>query len=135
MRENQGEAMKHQGYNKRLDESLGARHSGAHKQGFKARRDESKGMEKALGHRAYSADKNMDKNSTQEHGMHGRKPWWAQGSMEGGFPRQNVSKEMDRMDSSCQCKYAPPGYNRELLSRAHKKMDSDAKGFQKGDYV
>jgi hypothetical protein len=67
--------------------------------------------------------------------MHGRKPWWATGSMEGGFPRQNVSKEMDRMDSSCACKYAPPGYNRELLSRAHKKMDSDAKGFQKGDYV
>jgi len=127
--------MKHQGYNARLDESLGARHKGPHKQGLKARRDESKGMEKALGHRPYSADKHMDKNSTQDHGMHGRKPWWAKGSMEDGFPRDNVTREMDRYGSSCDCKYAPPGYNKELLSRAHDKMRSESKSFKKGDYV
>tara|TARA_B100000214_G_C23938360_1_gene614371 strand:+ start:976 stop:1185 length:210 start_codon:yes stop_codon:yes gene_type:complete len=44
---------KKQGYNDRLDESLGAR-DGKKSQSFKARRDESKGMEKAMGKRAYS---------------------------------------------------------------------------------
>ena len=51
---------KKQGYNDRLDESLGAR-NGKKSQSFKARRDESKGMEKASGKRAYSAVKTMDK--------------------------------------------------------------------------
>ena len=55
---------KSQGYNDRLDESLGAR-DGAEStksQSFKARRDESKGMEKAMGKRAYSAVSTMDKS-------------------------------------------------------------------------
>jgi len=52
---------KSQGYDDRLDESLGARH-GKKSQSFKARRDESKGAEKAAGHRAYSAVSTMDKS-------------------------------------------------------------------------
>jgi hypothetical protein len=58
-----GGSAKKQGYNARLDESLGAR-DGAEStksQSFKARRDESKGMEKASGKRAYSAVKTMDR--------------------------------------------------------------------------
>ena len=51
---------KSQGYNARLDESLGAR-SGKKSQSLKARRDESKGMSKASGRRAYSAVRTMDK--------------------------------------------------------------------------
>jgi hypothetical protein len=51
---------KSQGYDDRLDESLGARH-GKKSQSFKARRDESKGAEKAAGNRAYSAVSTMDK--------------------------------------------------------------------------
>ena len=51
---------KSQGYDDRLDESLGARH-GKKSQSFKARRDESKGAEKAAGHRAYSSVSTMDK--------------------------------------------------------------------------
>ena len=51
---------KKQGYDDRLDESLGARH-GKKSQSYKARRDESKGMEKAEGKRAYSAVGTMDK--------------------------------------------------------------------------
>ena len=39
-----------QGYNSRLDESLGMRHKGSHKQSMKSRRDESKGMSKKGGH-------------------------------------------------------------------------------------
>ena len=51
---------KSQGYDDRLDESLGARH-GKKSQSFKDRRDESKGAEKAAGKRAYSAVSTMDK--------------------------------------------------------------------------
>jgi hypothetical protein len=48
---------KKQGYNARLDESLGARRGAesTKSQSYKARRDESKGMEKAMGKRAYSS--------------------------------------------------------------------------------
>ena len=35
-----------QGYNSRLDESLGMKHRGKHKQSMKSRRDESKAMSK-----------------------------------------------------------------------------------------
>ena len=47
-----------QGYNARLDDSLGAR-NGKKKQSLKSRRDESAGMEKSMGKRKYSADKSM----------------------------------------------------------------------------
>ena len=49
-----------QGYNARLDESLGMRtgKESKKKQSYKARRDESKGMEKASGKKAY---KSIDK--------------------------------------------------------------------------
>jgi hypothetical protein len=54
---------KKQGYDARLDESLGARRGAesTKTQSFKARRDESKGAEKAAGKRAYSAVGTMDK--------------------------------------------------------------------------
>jgi hypothetical protein len=55
-----GSSQKKQGYNDRLDESLGAR-NGKKSQSFKDRRDESKGAEKAAGNRAYSAVSTMDK--------------------------------------------------------------------------
>ena len=55
-----GGSAKKQGYNARLDESLGARR-GKKSQSFKDRRDESKGAEKAAGKRAYSAVSTMDK--------------------------------------------------------------------------
>jgi len=53
-----------EGYNARLDESLGMRKGPEKdfKQSMKARRDESKGMAKKEGGHAYSGDKNMDKN-------------------------------------------------------------------------
>jgi len=49
-----------QGFNARLDESLGARR-GKKSQSLKARRDESKGMSKARGGRAYGAVRTMDR--------------------------------------------------------------------------
>tara|TARA_R100001463_G_scaffold11755_3_gene32783 strand:- start:3208 stop:3405 length:198 start_codon:yes stop_codon:yes gene_type:complete len=48
-----------QGYNARLDESLGGRHRGKHKQSLKDRRDESKAMSKKLYKHSYGADKGM----------------------------------------------------------------------------
>tara|TARA_Y100000593_G_scaffold42994_1_gene82301 strand:- start:6319 stop:6591 length:273 start_codon:yes stop_codon:yes gene_type:complete len=53
---------KKQGYNARLDESLGMRRGkGSTKsQSMKSRRDESKGMEKAMGRRAYQSVGTMD---------------------------------------------------------------------------
>lgn len=47
-----------QGYNDRMDESMAMR-NGAKMQSMKDRRDESKGMEKEMGKRAYSAVKTM----------------------------------------------------------------------------
>jgi len=54
---------KKRGYNARLDESIGeSRGAESTKtQSFKARRDESKGADKAAGKRAYSAVGTMDK--------------------------------------------------------------------------
>lgn len=86
------------------------------------------------GHSAYSSDKHKSANSTQKHGMHGRKPYWAK-DMSEGFPRANVTQKMDRMSSSCDCEYAAPGYNKELLSRAHAKMHSGESGYKPGDFV
>ena len=48
-----------QGYNARLDESLGMRHRGSHKQSFRSRRNESKAMSKKMYWHAYGADHNM----------------------------------------------------------------------------
>tara|TARA_Y100001951_G_scaffold67156_1_gene54114 strand:- start:109 stop:354 length:246 start_codon:yes stop_codon:yes gene_type:complete len=52
---------KSQGYDDKLDESLGARH-GKKSQSYEARRKESEGMEKAMGRRKYAAVGSMDKN-------------------------------------------------------------------------
>tara|TARA_Y100000592_G_scaffold95661_1_gene162682 strand:- start:6823 stop:7035 length:213 start_codon:yes stop_codon:yes gene_type:complete len=48
-----------QGYNARLDESLGGKHKGPHKQSFKDRRDESKAMSKKDYGHAYGGDHGM----------------------------------------------------------------------------
>lgn len=52
---------KKQGYNARLDESIGERNRGKKKQSLKSRRKESEGMEKAEGKRKYSGAKTMRK--------------------------------------------------------------------------
>jgi hypothetical protein len=50
--------MKKQGYNSRLDESLGMK-NGHNSQSMKARRDESKGMSKKMYGHAYGGDHSM----------------------------------------------------------------------------
>ena len=53
--------MKKQGYNDKLDDSLGGKTRKKMKQSMKSRRKESEGMEKAEGKRKYSSVKTMDK--------------------------------------------------------------------------
>jgi hypothetical protein len=48
-----------QGYNDKLDESIGMKHKGPHSQSLKDRRDESKGMAKKMTGHAYSGDHSM----------------------------------------------------------------------------
>jgi|TARA_X000000950_G_scaffold289161_1_gene410343 hypothetical protein len=48
-----------QGYNDRLDESLGNKNKGPHKQSLKDRRDESKGMSKKISGHAYAGNHSM----------------------------------------------------------------------------
>ena len=48
-----------QGYNDKLDESIGMKHKGPHSQSLKYRRDESKGMAKKMTGHAYSGDHSM----------------------------------------------------------------------------
>ena len=56
-----------QGYNARLDESLGAK-NGKKSQSFKARRDESKAMSKKIYGHAYGGDHSMAYESHGEKG-------------------------------------------------------------------
>lgn len=56
-----------QGYNARLDESLGMRNRGPHKQKMGARRRESEGMERAEHERPYSGAQTMDESMRRRH--------------------------------------------------------------------
>ena len=56
-----------QGYNARLDESLGNKHKGSHSQSMKSRRDESKGMAKKMTGHAYSGDHGMKYTGASKH--------------------------------------------------------------------
>ena len=60
MKKYQAGGMEGQGFNDRLDESMGAR-NGKKMQDMEARRDESEGMEKAMGERKFAGNKSMDK--------------------------------------------------------------------------
>ena len=57
-----------QGYNARLDESLGMRKGKAStkSQSYKSRRDESKGMKKAAGKKAYSGNRSSAQGSASK---------------------------------------------------------------------
>jgi hypothetical protein len=52
--------IREQGDNDRLDESMGER-NGPAMQGMQARRDESEGMEEAMGRRKFAGNRSMDK--------------------------------------------------------------------------
>ncbi len=51
-----------EGYNDRIDQSLGERNKGPHTESMKDRRDESKGEEKKEKGHAYAGDESMDKS-------------------------------------------------------------------------
>ena len=60
-----------QGYNARLDESLGMKHKGSHKQSLKDRRDESKGESKHLSGHAYAGNHSMKEDKHYPKSVHG----------------------------------------------------------------
>ncbi len=62
--------MKHQGYNARLDDSLGSKHKGPHSQSLKDRRDESKGMAKKMTGHAYSGNHSMKEDKHYPKSVH-----------------------------------------------------------------
>ena len=63
--------MKHQGYNARLDESIGNKDKGPKSQSMKDRRDESKGESKHLTGHAYSGDHSMKEDKHYPSDVHG----------------------------------------------------------------
>jgi len=77
-------ARKKQGYNARLDESMGGR-SGRKSQSEKSRRDESTGMERSSGRRKYSAAGTMDRGMQM-------------GGMAGGLPEE-IQPDMSGVES------------------------------------
>ena len=56
-----------QGYNARLDDSLGAKH-GKKSQDMKSRRDESEGMEKSMDRKKFSGNKSSSQGLVHSHG-------------------------------------------------------------------
>ena len=62
--------MKKQGYNARLDESLGMSNGkeSTKKESYRSRRDESKGREKSMDRRAYSSNKSSAQGMVHAHG-------------------------------------------------------------------
>lgn len=63
--------MKHQGYNAKLDESIGNKDKGPKSQSMKDRRDESKGESKHLTGHAYSGDHSMKEDKHYPKDVHG----------------------------------------------------------------
>lgn len=61
---------KKEGYNARLDESLGMRHHGRHRQDLVARRRESEGEERAMKGHAYEGVRSMDDRARMMHHHH-----------------------------------------------------------------
>ena len=58
--------MKKQGYNARLDDSLGSKHKGSHSQSMKSRRNESKAMSKKMYGHEYGGDYSMKYEGTKK---------------------------------------------------------------------
>lgn len=62
----------HQGYNARLDESIGGRHRGHHEQSLAARRHEHEAMERHYGHHPYAREEEMSERDHKHYRHHMR---------------------------------------------------------------
>jgi hypothetical protein len=102
-----------QGYNARLDESLGARNRGPMLQNLQDRRNESKGMERAMGKPAYSAVGSMDRSGIGSLMMNrGGEP-----TMAGGRPIQWQQGPVGQQRRQDFMNYMAPGQARRQLGR------------------
>ena len=101
-----------QGYNDRLDESLGDRDGkeSGKKQSMKARRDESKAMEKHYGKRPYShIDKSDHAESDREKARYDRDAEARRQRREGRYGAAHESEELEKLETSHK-----EGYNARL---------------------
>jgi hypothetical protein len=102
-----------QGSNARLDESLGARNRGPMLQSLRDRRNESKGMERAMGKPAYSAVGSMDRSGIGSLMMQqGGEP-----TMAGGRPIQWQQGPVGQQRRQDFMNYMAPGQARRQLGR------------------
>jgi len=115
-------ARKKQGYNARLDESLGSRNRGSKSQSLKSRRDESKGTEKAMGKRAYSAVGTMDKGNRRSGSSNKRVVNLGAGGPAGG------SKSSRNPDLT-------PQHKRLAMGQSVPQGTSQVKGYQYGGAI
>ena len=98
-----------QGSNARLDESLGARNRGPMLQSLRDRRNESKGMERAMGRRPYSAVSTMDRNglgSLMRQGGGQMAPGFNPGFNPPGGPGQRLGPERPNVRGQDQARLA-----------------------------
>ena len=79
-----------QGYDDRMDESLGMSHRGSHSQSMRDRRDESAGMERSMGRRKYSRVGTMDRGN-----------------------RMMAESKFDRLSKEIEDEYVEKGMSRE----------------------
>tara|TARA_R110000824_G_scaffold168236_2_gene345268 strand:+ start:332 stop:1342 length:1011 start_codon:yes stop_codon:yes gene_type:complete len=113
-----------QGYNARLDDTLGAKH-GKKSQSEKDREHESEGEEEALGHHKYASDKQMNEDSGEDEAWHDWKNEHADddhiSEIEHHLRALKHDRDHDRDESEYDDdKYEDEGYNRhdESLSAA-----------------
>ena len=87
---------KKQGYNARLDDSLGSK-NGKKKQSMKDRRDESEGMEKSMGKRKFSGNKSSDQKVKEGDRMAAMRAKKAKASKAKQEPKSNTKKSPAKM--------------------------------------
>ena len=107
--------MKKQGYNARLDDSLGAKH-GKKSQSLKSRRDESEGMEKSMGKRKFSGNKSSAQGSPAKFQAYDQMDTWDAGQTAGSPMGMYGSNSPANM--SGQSYDAKEAYNKDLSASA-----------------
>tara|TARA_R100000458_G_scaffold59906_1_gene72598 strand:- start:1463 stop:2758 length:1296 start_codon:yes stop_codon:yes gene_type:complete len=110
--------MKKQGYNARLDDSLGAKH-GKKSQSLKSRRDESEGMEKSMSKRKFSGNKSSAQGKVDK--LQARK---TKAMIKG---KENKARRLDKKQSKA-AGLSPAKFNKGLKkASADGKLDNNPK--------
>lgn len=123
---------KKQGYNDRLDESLGAR-NGKKSQSMKDRRDESEGMEKAMGKRKYAGDKSMDEKHAEM--PEALKKRAAEVKAKGHFAEEHKEGYNARLDESLGAKDGKESTKKQSMKARRDESEAMEKHYGKRKYA